>query len=328
MLFGGFLFIIELSREKGGCTIEGIREPSPAPDGARQAKTAVKDSVFRDLFEDRKYAFQLYQAIHPEDTAATEADIDSVTINNVFIDQEYNDLGMTVRGRLLLMLEAQSTWSINILIRILLYLTHTWNEIIETTRQNRYGTKKLSLPRPELYVIYTGSRKERPRSIRLSDEFFDGDGEFLEVKAEILYGEGKGDIISQYVAFTRVYNEQVKRYGRTQEAVQETIRLCKDQNVLKEYLESREKEVVHIMMSLFDQAKAMEQYGYEQRTEGFEEGKEKGIEQGVLKGSLETQKTNVLNMKNKGLPIDIIADFLSVDSNTIQQWLSESEAVQ
>ena len=40
------------------------------------------------------------------------------------------------------------------------------------------------------------------------------------------------------------------------------------------------------MMSLFDQAKAMEQYGYEQRAEGFEEGFEKG----VLKGALENQK--------------------------------------
>lgn len=286
MSFGGFLFIIESEKKKGGCIIDGIKAYPPASDTVRPAKSTVKDSVFRDLFENRKYAFQLYQAIHPEDTAATEADIDNVTINNVFIDQEYNDLGMTVRGKLLLMLEAQSTWSINILIRILFYLTHTWNEIIETTRQNRYGTKKLALPRPELYVIYTGSQRERPRSLRLSDQFFDGDSEFLEVKAEILYGEGKGDIISQYVAFTRVYNEQVKRYGRTQEAVQETIRLCKDQNVLKEYLESREKEVVHIMMSLFDQAKAMEQYGYEQRAEGFEEGFEKG----VLKGALENQK--------------------------------------
>ena len=40
------------------------------------------------------------------------------------------------------------------------------------------------------------------------------------------------------------------------------------------------------MMSLFYQAKAMEQYGYEQRAEGFEEGFEKG----VLKGALENQK--------------------------------------
>lgn len=71
-------------------------------------KTTSKDSVFRDLFGDRKYALQLYQAIHPEDTDVTEADIGNVTIKNVFTDQEYNDLGMTVREKLLLMLEAQS----------------------------------------------------------------------------------------------------------------------------------------------------------------------------------------------------------------------------
>lgn len=71
-------------------------------------KTTSKDSVFRDLFGDRKYALQLYQAIHPEDTDVTEADIGNVTIKNIFTDQQYNDLGMTVRGKLLLMLEAQS----------------------------------------------------------------------------------------------------------------------------------------------------------------------------------------------------------------------------
>lgn len=32
-------------------------------------KGTVKDSVFRDLFGTRKYALQLYQALHPEDTA-------------------------------------------------------------------------------------------------------------------------------------------------------------------------------------------------------------------------------------------------------------------
>ena len=59
--------------------------------------------MFCDLFEKRKYALQLYQTIHPEDTDVTEDDIGDVTINNVFTDQEYNDLGMTVRGKLLLM---------------------------------------------------------------------------------------------------------------------------------------------------------------------------------------------------------------------------------
>lgn len=169
-------------------------------------KGTAKDSVFRNLFGNRKYALQLYQAIHPEDTDVTEADIGNVTIKNVFTDQEYNDLGMMVRGRLLLMLEAQSKWTMNIIIRIILYLAHTWNEHIENTGQNRYGSKKLDIPRPELYVIYTGDRKNQPEWISLSDEFFEGNKDYLEVKVKVLYGEGKDDIISQYVAFTKVYN--------------------------------------------------------------------------------------------------------------------------
>ena len=56
----------------------------------------------------------------------------------------------------------------------------------------------------------------------------------------MLYGE-KDDIIGEYVTFTKVYNEQCEKHGRTEEAVRETIRICKDKNVLKEYLESREK---------------------------------------------------------------------------------------
>ena len=51
------------------------------------------------------------------------------------------------------------------------------------------------------------------------------------------------DIIGEYVTFTKVYNEQCKIHGRTEQAVRETIRICKDKNVLKEYLESRENGV-------------------------------------------------------------------------------------
>ncbi len=49
-------------------------------------------------------------------------------------------------------------------------------------------------------------------------------------------------------------------YGMTKQTVTETIRICKNRNVLKEYLESREKEVVTIMMSLFDEEQIMRSY--------------------------------------------------------------------
>ena len=54
-------------------------------------------------------------------------------------------------------------------------------------------------------------------------------------------------------------------YGRTKKAIQETIRICKDRNVLREYLESREKEVVDIMMVLYDQEEAIQMYGESER---------------------------------------------------------------
>ena len=218
---------------------------------------------------------------------------------------------MTVRGKLLVMLEAQASWTVNIIIRILLYLAHIWNEYIETTSQNRYGSKKLELPRPELYMIYTGKRKTRSEWLNLSDEFFEGNRDFLEAKVRVLDGEGKKDIISQYVDFTRVYNEQVKQYGNTREAVLETIRICKDRDVLREYLENREKEVISIMMALFDQKKAVEQYGLDKMKEG----------------EMKKAKETALNMQQEGVPASMIAKVLNVGQELVQQWISGGDAV-
>jgi len=308
-----------------GQGIEAVEMPESETKKS-DVKTTSKDSVFRDLFGNRKYALQLYQTIHPEDSDVTESDIGNVTIKNIFTDQEYNDLSMTVREKILLMLEAQSSWTKNIIIRIFLYLAHIWNEYIENTKQNRYGSKKLLVPRPELYVIYTGDRKTRPEWIRLSEEFFEGNKEFLEVNVKVLYGEGKDDIISQYVDFTKVYNEQVKLHGKTREAVLETIRICKDRNLLKEYLSGREKEVISIMMGLFDQEKAIEQFGNEKKEEGKLEGKREGKLEGRREGKLEGKRETAINMKAEGLPEDMIARVLDVGLGIVQKWLSGASA--
>ncbi|MBQ9528419.1 MAG: hypothetical protein IJR68_12515, partial [Fretibacterium sp.] len=77
--------------------------------------------------------------------------------------------------------------------------------------------------------------------------------------AKVIYG-GQDDIISQYVTFCHVLDEQYRKFGRTASAVRETIRICKDRNVLKNYLEEREKEVISIMLTLFDQETAEKNY--------------------------------------------------------------------
>lgn len=230
------------------------------------AKYKIKDSVFTNLFKDKKYLLQLYKALHPEDTNATEGQLKYVTIENILINGLYNDLGFMVGNRLVILVEAQSTWSVNIIIRVLLYLAQTYHDYLAQTKQPLYTSKQVKIPEPELYVIYTGDRQERPAEISLSKEFFGGKKCAFDVKVKMIYDgtvseeTGEGDIINQYVIFTKVCNEQVKLHGRTKKAILETIRICKDRNVLKEYLESREKEVVDIMMVLYDEEEAMRIY--------------------------------------------------------------------
>ncbi|HIR88792.1 MAG TPA: hypothetical protein IAC96_07570 [Candidatus Fimimorpha faecalis] len=284
-----------------------------------KAKKTAKDSIFRDLFENPKYLLQLYQVLHPEDRKVTEDQISSVTIQNVLLDQMYNDLGFVVKERLLLLVEAQSTWSKNIVIRVLLYLANTWKEYIQNKKLNIYGSGGMSLPKPELYVIYTGERKERPEWIFLSEEFFPGQECFVDVKVRMLYDGKEGDILNQYVTFTKIYNEQVKEYGRTKEAVLETIRICKNRKILKEYLESREKEVVDIMMTLFDQEYAVERYGDEKKAEG----KAEGLAEGEAKGTMKAKQEMTYKLVDRRIPLETISEIVEISVEVIKKWLAE-----
>ena len=224
------------------------------------AKRTAKNSVFLDLFQNKSYLLRLYKTLHPEDTTATEDSLTDVTIENVLTDNLYNDLGFIVNNKLMILIEAQSTWTMNILIRILLYLAQSYHEYFQRTSQNYYKSKKVKMPKPELYVIFTGNKGEKPDKISLSKEFFEGANIDIEVRAKVIYESDNDDIINQYIIFCKVFNEQTKQHGMTRTAVTETIRICKNRNVLKEYLLNREKEVVTIMMSLFDEEQIIKSF--------------------------------------------------------------------
>ena len=141
-----------------------------------------------------------------------------------------------------------------------MYLVQTYHDYFKRTNQNLYGSKKVTMPKPELYVIYTGDRKIVSDTISLSKDFFAGEKISIDAEVKVLYQENENDIIGQYIIFTKVYNEQRKKYGATKEAILETIRICKNRNVLKEYLENREQEVVDMMMTLFDDEQILKAY--------------------------------------------------------------------
>ena len=274
-----------------------------------KAKRTAKNSVFLDLFQDKKNLLKLYQTLHPEDTEATEDSLDIVTIDNVLTDNLYNDLGIMVGdNRLLLLLEAQTSWTVNILVRILLYLAQSYHEYFERTSQSLYKSKKVKMPKPELYVIYTGTQGRKPDIISLSQEFFGGEDVDIEIKAKVIYESDKDNIINQYIVFCKVFNEQIKEYGMTKQAVTETIRICKDRNILKQYLSSKEVEVVTIMMSLFDDEQIM-------RTYAKDLAKEKLMEKAIL-----MLKKGKMNMNEIGeyFPELLESDIKEIEAEIMQ----------
>ena len=123
------------------------------------AKHTIKDSVFTDLFQNKKYLIQLYKTLHPEDT---EDELSDITIHNIMTDGIYNDLGFRRGDRLLILVEAQATWTENIIIRSLMYLMTTYQDYFRKTNQNIYKKAKVTFPKPELYVVF----QERRRNIR------------------------------------------------------------------------------------------------------------------------------------------------------------------
>lgn len=195
-------------------------------------------------------------------------------------------MGFSVGNRLMILVESQSTWSFNIIIRALLYLMQTYHDYFKRTNQNLYGSPKVNMPTHELYVIFTGERKNIPDTISLSKEFFGGAKIAIDAQIKVLYRENENDIIGKYIIFCKVYNEQRKLYGKTKQAITEAIRICKDRNVLKEYLESKEQEVVDIMMTLFDDEQILKAYAKDIEDTTEKETERKTAERMIKKGKM------------------------------------------
>ena len=121
----------------------------------------------------------------------------------------------------------------------------------------------------------------------------------------------------QNILLDQSYNEQIKLHGRTREAVLETIRVCRDRNILKDYLESRDQEVVNIMMTLFDEEYILKTYIEQEKRDAAEKAVEEAAKQATQKVKRETAQ----KLYQKGTSVADIADAMSVTEEEIKHWL-------
>lgn len=276
------------------------------------AKRNIKDSVFTNLFHEKKYVFELYLALFPSDIDSTVDDIETITLEYDLVNEYYNDLGFLVGDQLIVLVEAQSEWSDNIIVRVFLYLAQTWKNYIDAhDDMDLHSTKKVVLPKPELFVIYTGDKRNVKDVVSYSEDFLGEQVSAVDIRVKVIRDGKDGDIINQYVKFTKVLAEQVKLYGRTRKSIVETIRICKDQNVLRDYFQEREEEVVSIMIALYDYENSLNKKIKFERNDAKEE----------------QARDSAKSMHEDGLPVETIAKYLHYNVEKVREWLGLVPAV-
>lgn len=161
--------------------------------------------------------------------------------------------GLLARGKLIVLAEAQSTWSVNIIFRLADYYYDSAMSYLVVKNADLYSSVKVDIPDVETFVIRSGKKKVGNDILSLNQEFFGGNPAKPEFKANIIHGDYKGGIIEEYLGFCRIWNDNVlkaKTPEQKQEAVVMTIDLCIQRGYPAEYLQGHRAEVEKIMMTM------------------------------------------------------------------------------
>ena len=251
----------------------------------KKPKRTLKDSVFLALFRILSNAIKLYKRFHPEDKTVTEADCEILTLQTVLVNGIHNDFALQVRDKLMIFMEAQSTYSPSIAMRIALYYFETMMRYIDKHGISIYDDYKI--PVPEFYMVYVGPKRKLPDMVYLSDMFEENDAVhpdvngFIDLGVKVVRKSGKGDILDQYIRFCEITYEMREKYGDTKKAIEATIEKCLQEGILVEFLTSRREEVVDIMTTLYNEEVIDRHYErhirHKIRQEVQQEESEKGI---------------------------------------------------
>ena len=292
----------------------------------RTVKSKTKDSVFTALFRDVNNVFKLYQELHPEDTVTTVDDIEIDTLETILINDIYNDLGFLVhrgtKAKYIMLVEAQSKWTENITLRILFYLAESYRRYLISTKQSEHSSKRVYLPEPELYVIYTGNKKVS-ETISLKNEYFSTNAP-LDLSVNVITMPNKNTLNGQYIAFCKVYDKQRKIYKEKLDCIRTTLEICIKDGYLREFLKQHEQEVVTMLSSLFDEQAQRKQYDIAMReevlAEGRAEGRAEGEKTGRSKERDEIMKNTIISLK-KSFPtldavVEMVMDIFKLDRQT------------
>ena len=283
----------------------------------------LKDSLFIDLFSDKMRLIQLYKSLIDDQRQINPEDIEILTIQNIILRGIYNDLGFRVKDEIIILMEAQTTYTTNIVLRILFYLSETLKNYIIDSSENKnlnelYNTKPRIIPKIKLFVVYTGDKIMQDHDLHLKDVMVENDIiSDIDMKVRVLCTGNKSSILGQYILFTQIYSKQKKECKDIETAVKKTIEICMNDEILKEYLDYRKMEVQEMITAFTTQEEAFESFLKDEVKRGRKEGEEKGRKEGEEKGKIDT----LINFFKNGIGLDVISKGLGMSIEEVKSIL-------
>ena len=95
---------------------------------------------------------------------------------------------------------------------MLFYYVRTCEEYLSRRKISVHESKVINLPKPELYIIYTGSEHLGIEQLSFAETYFSGNSP-IDLRVKIIRDGHGNDIIHQYVRFTQICAEVRQEYG-------------------------------------------------------------------------------------------------------------------
>ena len=315
-----------------------------------------KDSVFVDLFAyditAKENFISLYNALHGTNLDVKTTDVQPVMLERVLYMKYYNDIAMLIDGKIVILIEHQSTINQNMPFRFLEYIARIYEKI--TTKDEKFGRKLVKLPVPEFYVFYNGKDDYPTESMmKLSDAFMQlGDNCELKNQLEnanypleifvkvININVDKENPILKRCETLKQYSEFIEQVrSNIENAVSEpftsAIKEAIKKGFLSDYLNRKSTEVQNMLLAEYDydtdiavQRKeafndgfsAGEERGFSLgRNEGIAIGEERGISLGITQGEHKKAIETAKKFLSMGLSVEQVADGTGLSIEEIEK---------
>jgi hypothetical protein len=304
------------------------------------ANRKYKSSVFALLFNNPAALRELYGALEGIELSP-DTPVEIKTLESPLFMILLNDLAFLIGGRLIVLVEHQSTINPNMAFRLFLYIGEVYERLLagEEKQKELLGRKLFRVPRPEFIVLYNGAEPYPDTAVlRLSDSFMDASAFGappesppleLTVKVYNINGGRNPEIAARsrtlreygvFVAKAREFGaEGGTGKGRSararkkalERALEKTITWCVAHDILKDFLILHGTEVLKMLLKELTIDDVIAVRERDSREEGLERGRE------------EKEAESVRNLLEFGMTPEQISRAIKLSPETVARYMAE-----